>query len=179
MVNSNLDKRINPSGQLFSNDTSCPFPISTASCTFTISSEIRPATLTKSAGWLHGSRGAMQVRRFSILSLSFASEVMRDGFSVSWLVTSLSPLWSGMFAISWTILLQVSVLYAHRFMVSGFRVTLWFRLVHFLTHEGCLYSDVRLQEKPSHEHDNRDPPPPTIRLLYTWRFFSMYFYITV
>jgi len=131
MVNSNLDKRINPSGQLFSNDTSCPFPISTASCTFTISSEIRPATLTKSAGWLHGSRGAMQVRRFSILSLSFASEVMRDGFSVSWLVTSLSPLWSGMFAISWTILLQVSVLYAHRFMVSGFRVTLWFRLVHF------------------------------------------------
>jgi len=42
----------------------------------------------------------------------------------SWLITSRFPLWSDMFAISWTILLQVSVLYAHRFMVSGFRVML-------------------------------------------------------
>jgi len=32
---------------------------------------------------------AMQVRHFRILSLSFASEVIRDGFSLSWLVTSL------------------------------------------------------------------------------------------
>jgi len=124
MVNTNLDKRVNPSGQLFSNDTSCPFRISTAPCAFTISGEIRPATLTKSVGWLYGSRGAMQVRRFRILSLPFASEVMRYGFSVSLLVTSLSPLWSGMFAMSWTILLQMSVFYAHRFMVSGFRVML-------------------------------------------------------
>ena len=88
MANTNLYKRVNPSGQLFSNDTSCPFPISTASCTFTISGAIRPATtLTKSTGWLYGSRGAMQVRRFRILSLSLASEVMCDGFSLSWLVT--------------------------------------------------------------------------------------------
>ena len=182
MANTNLYKRVNPSGQLFSNDTSCPFPISTASCTFTISGAIRPATtLTKSTGWLYGSRGAMQVRRFRILSLSLASEVMCDGFSLSWLVTrpvtkggevpleklspppwknvldiawnywtkfkkfgplsensspwcpklvtgllvtSLSPLWSNMFAISWTILLQVSALHAHRLMVSGFGVML-------------------------------------------------------
>jgi len=124
MVNTNLDKRVYPSGQFFSNDTSCPFPLSTASYAFTISGEIRPVTtLTKSAGW-HGSRGAMQVRCFRILSLSFASEVMRDGFCFSWLVTSLSPLWSDMFAISSTILLQLSIPYAHRFMVSGFRVML-------------------------------------------------------
>ena len=51
MVNNNLDKRINPSGQLFSNDTSCPLPIFTASCSFTISGEITPVkTLTKSEG---------------------------------------------------------------------------------------------------------------------------------
>jgi len=36
-----------------------------------------------------------------------------------------------------------------------------------VTHEGFLYPDVRLQEKPSDEHDNRDPPP-TFRLLYAW-----------
>jgi len=36
-----------------------------------------------------------------------------------------------------------------------------------ITHEGCLYSDVRLQEKTSNEHDNQDPPPPTFRLSYT------------
>ena len=51
-----------------------------------------------------------------------------DGFSFSRLVTSLSPLCSDMFAVSWTNLLQVSILYAHRFMVSGF--CLWFRLGH-------------------------------------------------
>ena len=123
MVNNNLNKRVNPSGQRFSNDTSCPFPISNASCAFTISGESRPVTtLTKSAGRLYVSRGTMQVRRFRILSLSFGSEVIRDGFSFSWLLTSLSPLWSNMFAISWTILLQVSILYTHRFMVSRFRV---------------------------------------------------------
>jgi len=51
MVNTNLDKRVNPSGQLFSNDTSCPFPITTASCAFS-SGKIGPVgltTLTKSA----------------------------------------------------------------------------------------------------------------------------------
>ena len=93
MANNNLDKRANPSGQLFSNDTSCPFPISTASCAYTISSAIRPVTtLTKSAGWLYGSGGATQVRRFRTLSLSFASEVRRDGFSFAWLVTTMASL---------------------------------------------------------------------------------------
>jgi len=49
-----------------------------------------------------------------------------------------------------------------------------------VTHEDYLYPDVRLQEKPSHEHDNRDAPAPTFRLLYTsGGDFSMYFYITV
>jgi len=50
-----------------------------------------------------------------------------------------------------------------------------------VTHEGCLYPDVRLQQKPSHEHDNRYPPAPTFRLLYTLEdgIFSMYFYISV
>jgi len=37
-----------------------------------------------------------------------------------------------------------------------------------VTREGCLYPDVRLQEKLSHEHNNRNPPPPAFRLLYTW-----------
>jgi len=36
-----------------------------------------------------------------------------------------------------------------------------------VTHEGCLYPDVRLPEKTSNEHDNRDPPPQTFRLLCT------------
>jgi len=67
----------------------------------------------------------MQVKSLShILSLSLAFEVMRDGFSFSRLLISLSPLWSDMFAISWTKLLQVSILHAHRFMLLGFRVML-------------------------------------------------------
>jgi len=36
-----------------------------------------------------------------------------------------------------------------------------------VTHEGCLYTDVRLKEKPSNEYDNGDPPQPTFLLLYT------------
>ena len=93
-----------------------------SSCAFTVSGAIRPViTSSKSAGWLYGSRGAMQVRSLSrILSLSFASEVVRDGFSFTWFVTSLSTLWSDMFAMFWTILLQVSTLYAHHFMVLDF-----------------------------------------------------------
>ena len=88
---------------------------------------------------LFWSRRLMQVKYLSrILSLSLRPKI-RDGFSSSWLtrhlpswlVISLSPLWSYMFVVSWTILLQVCILYAHRFMFSGFRVMLvWFRLDH-------------------------------------------------
>ena len=59
------------------------------------------------------------------------SATVRDGFPFPWLVTSLSQLWSDMFAISRTILLQLSVLYTHRFVVSGFGLCLWCRLDHF------------------------------------------------
>jgi len=107
------------------------------------------ATWTESSGWLHGSRGAIQVRRFRIFSLFFASEVIRNGFSFSWLVTFLSPLWSDMFAICWTILLQVSVLYAHahRFMVSGFGLCLWCRLDHFRNASTLSLSRCKAQKK--------------------------------
>ena len=98
---------------------------------------------------------SMQVRSFSrILSLSLAFEVMRNDFAFSRLVISLSPLWSDMFMISWTILLQVSVLYAQRFMISGCNT--W-RLSQSRCHT---------PKNTSNEPESWDPPPPTFRLLY-------------
>jgi len=126
MVNTNLDKRVNPSGQLFSNDTSCPFPITTASCAFS-SGKIGPVgltTLTKSADDYMESAGwpfSDASQTFSYLIPIFC--VRSDPWWFLFIMTRhLPPLWSNMFAISLTILLQVSVLYAHHFIVSGFRV---------------------------------------------------------
>jgi len=66
----------------------------------------------------------------------------------------------------------------HGFGLQGYAYD--FVWANSVTHEGCLYPDVRLQEKPSNEHDNRDPPAPTFRLLYTWgRDFFNVFFITV
>ena len=93
-----------------------------------------------------------------------------DGFSFSRLVTSLSPLCSDMFAVSWTNLLQVSILCAHRFMVSGF--CLWFRLGHVSNALRLSLSRCDTPKKTSSEPENWDPPSPTFRLLYNWgRFF--------
>jgi len=173
---------LNPPGQPFSNDTSCPFPISTASCAFTTSGEIRPVTtLTKSAGWLYRSRGAMQVRRFRILSLSFASEVMRDGFSFPWLVTYLSARWWDTFAISWTIQLQVSVLYVHSFMVSGFGLCLWCRLEHFRNARRLSLSRCQTPRKTKQWIWQRWSTTANLSAVIHLRtgFFSMCFYITV
>jgi len=50
----------------------------------------------------------------------------------------------------------------HGFGLQGY--TYDFVWANSLTHEGCLYPDVRLQEKPSNEYDNQDPPPPNFRL---------------
>ena len=49
-----------------------------------------------------------------------------------------------------------------------------------VTHEGCLYLDVRLQEKPSNEHDIRGSTTtnlPSVTL--EDGIFSMYFCITI
>ena len=66
----------------------------------------------------------------------------------------------------------------HGFGLQGYAYD--FVWANSVTYESCLYTNVRLQEQPNYEHDYRDPPAPTFRLLYTWgRDFSMYFVITV
>jgi len=136
---------------------------------------VRPVTtLTKSAGWLYGSRGRMQIRG---LTRKFGSKVTCDGFSFSCLVTSFSPLSFHIFAISWANLLHVSILYAHRFMVSDFRVMLMISCGPCLKriHVVSFYmSDSKKNQAMKEVHENRDPP--TFQLLCMWRrdFFNAF-----
>ena len=178
MFNNNFDKRANPSGQLFSNDTGCPLPILTASCAFTISGEITPVTtLTKSVGWLSGSTGTMQFRRFRILSLCFG--VRGNAWWLRFFMTRHLPL-STVIEHVRNILNDpaagVRTVYPsfHGFALQ--RKCLWFRLAMSVTHEGCLHPNVRLQEKTSNDHNNWDPPLTSFRLLYTWGrgFFNIF-----
>jgi len=128
----------------------------------------------------YGSSGAMQVRSLSgILSLSLAFEVRRGGFSFSQLVTSLSPLWSDMFAISWTILLQMPICPAfHGFRLLGYDYD--FVWAVSVTHEGCVYPDVILPKKQAmiltdqtHHHQ------PFACYIIEDGTFSMYFCVAV
>jgi len=123
----------------------------------------------------------MQVRSLSrILSLSLAFEVRRDGFSFSRLVISLSTVIRHVRDILNYPAAGVCNLCPtfHGFRVPGYACDFVWAIS--VTHEGCLNPDVRLQEKTSNEHDNRDPPAPTFRLLYTWgRDFFNVFYIAV
>ena len=117
--------------------------------------------------WIQGSDAS---QTFSYLIPIFF--VLSDAWWLfSWLVTSHFPLWSDMFTISSTINDPTAGVRTvcpsfHGFRLQGYAHDFVWAIS--VTHEGCLYSDVRLQEKPNDEHDNRDPPPPTLRLLYTW-----------
>ena len=67
------------------------------------------------------------------------------------------------------------------FWASGFDYAYDFIWDISVTHESCLYTDVRLQEKLSNEYDNRDPPPTTFLRLYTWGrdFFNVFSYYCI
>jgi len=109
----------------------------------------------------------MQVRRFLILCPSFASEVMRDGFfffmthhlPLSTVIGHVRDILNDPAAGVRTVCPSF-----HGFGLQGYAYDFVWAIS--VMHEGCLYPDVRLQEKPSNEHNNRDPPP-TFRLLYT------------
>ena len=109
----------------------------------------------------------MQVRCLRILFLSFASEVRRDGL---FFMTRHLPLSTVIRHVCDILNDPAADVHTACPSFHGFGLQIYayhFVWANSVTHEDCIYPDVRHQEKPSYQHDNRDPPASTFRLLYT------------